>query len=569
MAKKLLKTITESDIVLIEKLEILHEKLSTKTKTIILVLALFFLLSFVFVYLRYLDTKNFTQEAQKFYVDRIHSVYTETLKRTEDFYRNRGFANLNSFGIAKALVNQNKERLVELSLFRWNVLKRENPYLSSMAFYTPEGKRLAYLGSHAPAKIALSEKKHGFWMDAKLWYRVIVPWKKGGYLVFEIDPKFFLAEISQLTGLEAMMVVDKNRPISLEGSSIENLFKASLDEQKSLKSLFNYNNFLYATHQIKQDTVNNKSFKVLFFQDITASKQRLNDAIFESVIIVMILGVVVFVALHVGFEVLIRRIEELNATLEKRVVSEIQKRMANEAVAREKEQMLIHQSKLASMGEMIGNIAHQWRQPLTQLGTLLIGIELLYERGKLTSKTLHEKIRESEGLIAFMSNTIDDFRNFFASDKQKASFDVCQSVKNAISIMDSALKNNNIDCEFTCKDEIFAYGYANEIAQVFLNLLANAKDVLLERKVLNPKIEIDVTQESDKIIITICDNGGGVKVEPIEKIFEPYVSTKHASSGTGIGLYMSKIIIEKHSFGQLLVKNDQKGACFTILLPTP
>jgi signal transduction histidine kinase len=116
---------------------------------------------------------------------------------------------------------------------------------------------------------------------------------------------------------------------------------------------------------------------------------------------------------------------------------------------------------------------------------------------------------------------------------------------------------------------LYADGYGNEVAQVLLNLIANAKDVLLERNIQNPYIQIHADQRDNQVEITILDNGKGVSIEPIEKIFEPYVSTKHASSGTGIGLYMSKIIIEKHSFGSLHVENTKEGALFTIFLPTP
>ncbi|NLC27991.1 MAG: hypothetical protein GX780_04375 [Campylobacteraceae bacterium] len=551
-----------------EKFRLFNEMFSTKTKTTILVLALFILLSFVFVYLRYLDTKNFTEESQIFYAERIHSVYTETLKRTEDFYRNRGFANLNSFGVSSALENENVERLRSLSEFRWNVLKNENSYLSSMAFYNSSGKLLTFLGKKVSPKLNIQKATFGFWLDSELCYRVVVPWRDSGYIAFEIDPRFFLAEIVELIGLEGLIVFNEKELISLKESQIETIFKRSLDSKNEIKNEFVHKNIFYKTHRIFQtDAKNEENFKILFFQDISAYKDRLSDALLENVIIVMILAVVVFLALHVGFEVLIRRIEELNRTLEKRVELEIQKRMANEKITKEKEQMLVHQSKLASMGEMIGNIAHQWRQPLTQLGTILIGIELLYERNRLTVKDLREKICQAEGQISFMSNTIDDFRNFFASDKSRTTFSINKSIESAIFLMDSVFKNNNIKCYFKCQDNLLANGYANEVSQVLLNLMANAKDVLLERKIKNPYIDVRAYREDEYIKIDIQDNGGGVGITPIEKIFEPYVSTKHASAGTGIGLYMSKIIIEKNSFGNLSVKNTPQGAMFSITLP--
>lgn len=557
-------------MLLIKKLRSLHDRLSTKVKTIVLVLGLFALLSFVFVYLRYVDTRTFTEESQTFYAERIQSVYAETLKRTENFYRNRGYANLNSFGISTALEETNATLLQELSEYRWEVLKAENPFLSSMAFYDANGMLLVNLGRKVPLSVSYQSTLTGFCLDETLWYRVLVPWKTYGFIMFELDPRYFLAEIVELTGLEGFILMQNNTLVTLYQSSIERLFQYSLDSHHQVRNTFSTASSLFSTHRIVQNDVSGENFfEVLFFQDITPAKQRLSHAIFESVVIIMLLGVVAFVVLHWGFDVLIRRIEELNATLEKRVEEEIKKRRANEAIAKEKEQLLVHQSKLASMGEMIGNIAHQWRQPLTQLNTILIAIELFYERGKLTPSMLQKKIQEAQGQIDFMSNTVDDFRHFFAPQKQKERFNLSDTITNALALVQSSLANNTITCTYTKEKDLFIKGYSNEVAQVLLNLISNAKDILLERNIQNPHIHIALMEKEGVVAIEVSDNGGGVHVSPIEKIFEPYVSTKHASMGTGIGLYMSKIIIEKNSHGQLHVKNTPIGACFTILLPSP
>lgn len=240
--------------------------------------------------------------------------------------------------------------------------------------------------------------------------------------------------------------------------------------------------------------------------------------------------------------------------------------MANEEVAQEKEKMLVHQSKLASMGEMIGNIAHQWRQPLTHLSTILISLELYFERGKLSKEKLASKIQEANGQIAYMSNTIDDFRNFFASGKEKTTFSIQNCMEKVLSLMHSSFKHNNIEYTLTVNEDSSIFGYENEISQVILNILSNAKDALLQRKIAKPLIQIKISKENDRTLIDIEDNAGGIQVEPIEKVFEPYFSTKHASSGTGIGLYMSKTIIEKNSHGKLCVKNSESGAIFSITL---
>lgn len=548
----------------------LHERLSTKLKTTILVLGLFALLSLVFLYLRYLDARTFSEESQAFYGEQIASVYAETLKRTESFYRNRGYANLHSFGILRALRDHDGELLRELSEHRWEVLQSENRHLRSMAFYDASGALLTYLGEESPPHLSPTEALAGFWLDESLRFQVAIPWRGEGYILFILNPRYFLAEIIELTGLEGLILIPHHSAISLPSSLLERRLERALDEKGRPQTHFNDDDSLFLTHRIAQrEHAENRPFELLFFQDISASRERLWRGVLESALIIVFLGVVIFVVLNWGFEVLIRRIEELNATLERRVEEEIEKRRANEAMAKEKEQLLIHQSKLASMGEMIGNIAHQWRQPLTQLNTILIAIELFFERGKLSPQWLGEKIREAQGQIDFMSNTVDDFRHFFAPEKQKERFSLDTTISNALNLVQSSLTHHAITYTYTKESEIYIEGYSNEVAQVILNLIANAKDILLERQIPNPYIHITLQKGEGSAIIEVSDNGGGVQITPLERVFEPYVSTKHANLGTGIGLYMSKVIIEKNSQGTLRVKNTPAGACFTITLPTP
>ena len=240
--------------------------------------------------------------------------------------------------------------------------------------------------------------------------------------------------------------------------------------------------------------------------------------------------------------------------------------MKKENEVNEKERMLIHQSKLANMGEMIGNIAHQWRQPLSELSAILIAIELFFERGKLSPEKLSQKIEAGQKQISFMSRTIEDFRNFFSLGKQKSVYDLDEPVREALHLIKSALDNSHIEISLHVKHKIQVEGYANEIAQAVLNILSNAKDILIERDIKASKIIVTIDEEDSKGIITIEDNAKGINIEPIEKIFEPYFSTKHAKSGTGIGLYMCKTIIEKNNQGDLHVNNTTQGAIFTISL---
>lgn len=228
----------------------------------------------------------------------------------------------------------------------------------------------------------------------------------------------------------------------------------------------------------------------------------------------------------------------------------------------EKEKLLIHQSKLASMGEMINNIAHQWRQPLTHLGFINMNLQLAFEDEPLDKKYLKEKIEESNTQLDFMSKTIDNFRDFYKPNKQKEIFYISVAVKKALEIMEPIFESNKIEFEFNVIKDKQINAYENEYSQVILNILTNAKDVLISRQIQNPKIIISINEKNDSIITTILDNAGGIENKYINYIFDPYFTTKQ--KGSGIGLYMSKMIIESHFKGKIKVFNKDKGASFSI-----
>ena len=215
----------------------------------------------------------------------------------------------------------------------------------------------------------------------------------------------------------------------------------------------------------------------------------------------------------------------------------------------EQKELLVHQSKLASMGEMLGNIAHQWRQPLSRLGYILMNIEV-----KDKEEKHRKKLEEASTQLEFMSQTIDDFTDFFKPDKEKERFSLLQESQNIINL----LNFKEIEIDLKVKEEIEIFNYKNEYKQVLLNLLSNAKEVILERKVMSAKITIEI----DKKEVKISDNAGGIKLQDIQKIFEPYFTTKE--NGLGIGLYMSKMIVERNMGGALDVYNNKEGAMFTL-----
>ena len=256
----------------------------------------------------------------------------------------------------------------------------------------------------------------------------------------------------------------------------------------------------------------------------------------------------------------------LNQSLQKKVEEEVAK-------SKERESFLAEQSKLASMGEMIGNIAHQWRQPLSAITSTASALKLSDQLGILEDGEISIKTDAIINKANFLSNTIDDFRNFFKSDKQKVEFNIKDVIRNIENIVLATYTNNHIQIiKDLPKNEIVYLGLPGELSQVILNLLNNAKDILIEKNSAQKVVHIDVYETNNMFTIKVCDNGGGVPSDIIGKIFEPYFTTKHKSQGTGIGLYMSREIIRNHFNGQIYVKNktfkvdgeEYFGACFTI-----
>lgn len=252
-----------------------------------------------------------------------------------------------------------------------------------------------------------------------------------------------------------------------------------------------------------------------------------------------------------------QQLEELNRSLQQRV---------DEAVAelRDKDLVLIRQGRLAAMGEMIGNIAHQWRQPLNALSMLISNLQFAQRDKQLTDEYMENNVAIANRLIQKMSTTINDFRNFFSPDKEMVPFSALQQVQSTISLVDAAFKNHNIVVTVEDDTDLQLLGYPNEYSQVLLNLLNNAKDAFVERKT-EGAITISLTANDDRGVVAVRDTGGGIAEEIRDKIFEPYFSTK--PMGTGIGLYMSKMIIERNMHGSLTVQCSEGGSTFSIAVP--
>ncbi|PHQ56331.1 MAG: hypothetical protein COA30_04760 [Sulfurimonas sp.] len=255
-----------------------------------------------------------------------------------------------------------------------------------------------------------------------------------------------------------------------------------------------------------------------------------------------------------------QKIESLNEILEERV-NEVLK--SNRA----KDKQMLHQSRLAQMGEMISMIAHQWRQPLTAIASAGAIINLKAQLNKLDKETALEVSQNITNYTQHLSATIDDFRDYFKQDKEKEATNFTYLVNSVFSIIRSTLENNNIKVieELKCKDSFMAY--SNELKQVIINLVTNAQDVLVDKKIQSAYIKLKSYSNDQNYILEISDNGGGISEDVRDKIFNPYFSTKLKKDGTGLGLYMSKTIVEEHCRGSLSCYNTQDGVCFKMELP--
>lgn len=318
---------------------------------------------------------------------------------------------------------------------------------------------------------------------------------------------------------------------------------ATRNDEKILQNIFNK-----ALDSIEQNTKNEILNKWVL-------RENANDIDYE--LWTKVLGLVVILVLFFAYRQHI--LKKYNTTLKTRieeVTLEIQ----------EKNHHLLQQSKMASMGEMIENIAHQWRQPLSQVNSSVLMIDGILYKEEFKNELVEKKLLEIESLTQYMSDTIDDFQNFLNPNKQKEYFSLQEVITNSLSILKASFESQNIQLQTNINKSPQYYGYPNELQQVIVVILNNAKDAFIGKQITNAQIMIEIKEFSQYYKISICDNAGGVDKEMLDKIFEPYFTTKHKSQGRGLGLYISKMIIEDAMMGMLSVENKNNGACFHVSL---
>lgn len=249
-----------------------------------------------------------------------------------------------------------------------------------------------------------------------------------------------------------------------------------------------------------------------------------------------------------------KKLQDLNENLEKRIKQEVAKN-------NEKTELIFRQSRLATMGEMIANIAHQWRQPLNELG-----IDIFRLKNSVNSDKFDTIYDHAKSVIKSMSNTIEDFRNFFSADTKKENFSLSDALNSALILFQGTLERAKINVKLDVACDCEVYGRKNELVQVIANLISNAKDAFENLNINAKIIKLTLKISENNAIISVEDNAGGIKNEIIDKIFFPYFTTKHQSVGTGLGLYMSKMLIKKFG-GDIKVANKNDGTCFNVIIP--
>jgi C4-dicarboxylate-specific signal transduction histidine kinase len=292
---------------------------------------------------------------------------------------------------------------------------------------------------------------------------------------------------------------------------------------------------------------------------------KTNDIIQKTLILVILLSIA---AMSIAMFVSIR--------IDKIIKEYTDKIIAYEDNKRKQEALFLEQSKLASMGEMISNIAHQWRQPLATISMGANNIIADVDLDIVENQTLRKNAKEITEQTIYLSKTIDDFRNFIKGNKEKKGFNLSENIKNFMNLVQGSVKNNNINIILELQDDIELIGHENELIQCLINIFHNAKDAFIEKGVAQRFLFISTFLEDNNVIIKIKDNAGGIPEEILPKIFEPYFTTKFKSQGTGLGLHMTYSLIVNGMAGRIEVQNvdyeydgqNYQGAQFAIILPT-
>ena len=359
-------------------------------------------------------------------------------------------------------------------------------------------------------------------------------------------------------------IVDK---ISVKMQSIDSKIMVILD-------LLKYSKTEQASFLIDDIMLEANSLNIYLSSLITThlkqaiTEKQVNDSLFQTstIMLVLLIGMIFFFITMVLFIIInhfknlhnyleenilikTKELRDLNDSLELRIKREVEN-------SRKKDNIMFQQARLASLGEMLQNIAHQWRQPLGSLMMIIQSFESKFLAGKLDEPFIASRVKDAQLLSSNMSDTLEDFRTFFNPNKSKKAFRIKEVIQKAVDLSKYQLEREEITLALFIKDDLEVFGFKNELIHVLLNLIGNSKDILASKTDnIHKIIHIIAKQNEERIFINVIDNGGGIKSDIIPKVFDPYFTTKHKSVGTGIGLYMSKQMVEKHMHGKITCKN--------------
>jgi len=489
--------------------------------------------------------------------------------------------------VKKAIKSQDHKKIKKTFDSIFKILKRENIYTKTLHLISPNN--ISIYRAHKPNKFGddlsnirpiidyvnkYKKAKYGFETGVyAAVYRIDIPIfynkKYYGILEYGIDPNIFISDLTSVSNyIKSTITLNKSNC----KSNIKDRKKLIINGHTHLISnnkFFNninintnknfykdnkyYSIYLYDLLNFQAKSVGH----IVIALDITADKKRKINIIKISIINQIILLGVIFIIVYYAFNYYEKQIHKL--------------------IAQEKnnEKILYQQSKMAAMGEMIGNIAHQWRQPLSAISTISSGIAAQKEYGIFNESTLLDSMEKITKQTQYMSNTINDFRDFFKPDTKKVKFILKYTLKKDINLIKHSFQTNNIEILESYDDTIELLGYENQLVQAIVNILNNAKDQLINKNIEDKVVSIKAKQDNKSIYIIIQDNAGGIPKDILPKIFEPYFTTKHQAQGTGIGLYMTHEIIEKHFNGTIKASNttidynntQYTGAIFEIIIP--
>ena len=387
--------------------------------------------------------------------------------------------------------------------------------------------------------------------ESEARYRTIFERSRDGVLILEDERISYCNE-------STLKMFGIHLKASLIGMPISKLFpKYQPDGNESAKLLHDYLDITAALGHSRFEVLLEKANKQTFYVDVWLQNIELED---QQTIHVVFRDIDFQKNAQEKIKEQHKELLVLNETLEEKVKYEVLKNQ-------EKEQLLVHQSRLAQMGEMISMIAHQWRQPLSAISTSSANMKLLIELDQYNQDTFCRNLDNIDDYIQHLSETINDFRNFFKPDKQTERTTLGEVVNKSLNIIAQSLEGHEISVSQSIDNEVELLTYPYELMQVLLNILKNAEDILLERDIKNKHITISYRKVDRRHELSFSDNAGGIPKDIIDKIFDPYFSTKHQKNGTGLGLYMSRVIISEHCRGSLSAHNEEDGAVFVISLP--